>query len=405
MTHSLFTVMPAFVILFWLMLFYLDDNKNKAKLFFIFFLSIAFVNYSIHWCYFNHNYKLYYILDSIWVFTSLSVFPLYYYYIRLLAIDTEINYRWSWILIPAFALALFSATLYLMMSRQEIDVFTNEILYSNQPRSGNYSALIRLQILRTNLFKVIFTVEVILAVFFGLRLIKQFNRKLLAYYSDVQHRELSNIKSTLLFLMVAAFTSITSNIVGKDYFVNNQYLLAIPSLAHSTVLFGVSLMGYRQSFSIRELVKDQLQSSEIKCQKKKEKDGEGEILGSKYDELYLRMEYLLKEEQIFRDSDLRLNDLAFKLGTNRTYVSRLINNKANTNFCDYINSHRVRHAKKILTSEDGEQQTLDYIALESGFSSQSSFYRVFMKMEGTSPAKYRVEHVKQNRVNENYQKI
>src|SRR5699024_4351940 len=136
------------------------------------FLSIAFVNYSIHWCYFNHNYKLYYILDSIWVFTSLSVFPLYYYYIRLLAIDTEINYRWSWILIPAFALALFSATLYLMMSRQEIDVFTNEILYSNQPRSGNYSALIRLQILRTNLFKVIFTVEVILAVFFGLRLIK-----------------------------------------------------------------------------------------------------------------------------------------------------------------------------------------------------------------------------------------
>ena len=392
MAHSLFTVMPAFVLLFWLVLFHLDDKKNKAKRFLFFFLFVAFINYTVHWCYFNHNYKLYYILDSIWIFTSLSVFPLYYYYIRLLTKDIEINYRWSWILIPAFSLALFSATLYLLMSPEEIDVFTNEILYHNRPRSGNYSALIRLQILRTELFKVFFTVEVILTVFFGLRLIKRFNKKVLAYYSDVQNRELSNIKSTLLFLLATAIISIISNILGKDFFANNDYLLSIPSISHSIVLFGLSYVGYKQSFSIRQLVDDQLLPvTQIYQEEKEEEDDKEELLGSIYDALYLQMEYLLNEKQIFRDADLRLDELALKLGTNRTYVSRLINNKANTNFCYYINSYRVEHAKKMLSAKDGEPQTLDGIALESGFSSQSSFYRVFMMMEGISPAKYRAE--------------
>lgn len=394
MAHSLFTVMPAFVILFWLMLFYLDDKKNKAKYFLIFFLSIAFINYTIHWCYFNHNYKLYYILDSIWVFTSLSVFPIYYYYIRLLAKDTEIDYRWSWILIPAFSLALFSAILYMLMSTQEIEVFTNEILYHNRPRSGSYTTLVNLQIIRTELFKVIFTVEVILTIFYGLRLVRQFNEKVLAYYSDVHHRELYNIKATLLFLLFTAVVSIISNIVGKDFFVDNNYLLAIPSITHSIALFGISYVGYTQMFSIRELNKDQLQHVDEETQEHEELKQEENILkGDKYDELYLQMDYLLNEEQIFRDADLRLNDLASKLGTNRTYISRLINNKANTNFCDYINSHRISYAKKLFLLQEDEQLTLDEIALESGFSSQSSFYRVFMKLEGTSPAKYRDEQV------------
>lgn len=105
------------------------------------------------------------------------------------------------------------------------------------------------------------------------------------------------------------------------------------------------------------------------------------------------MEHLLKKEQIFRNSDLKLNDLASLLGTNRTYVSRLINNKENSNFCDYINSHRIKYAKQLLSStQKCEQMSLEDIALEAGFSSQSSFYRVFTNIEGTTPAKYRKEN-------------
>lgn len=390
MGYSVFTIMPAFVILFWLALFFFDDNKTKAKRFLTLFLSVAFINYTIHWCYFNHNYKIYYILESFWVFSSLSVYPLYFYYIRYLTKDLKINYKWVWILVPAFALALFSAIIYLLMSPKEIHVFTHEILYHNSPQSQDYSTLINLQILRMDIFKIIFTAEVVLATFYGLRYIKQFNKKVMAFYSDVQHREVSNIRCTLLFLLITAIVSSISNIFGKDFFVDNPYLLSIPSIAHSVALFGVSYAGYKQSFSIRELIQDQLPLCNNETDQEENKD-ESEVLGSLYDDLYERMEHLLKEEQIFRNSDLRLNDLASHLGTNRTYVSRLIKNKENSNFCDYINSHRIKYAKQLLSSQESEQMTLDEIALKAGFSSKSSFYRVFTKMEETSPAKYMKE--------------
>ena len=394
MTYSIFTVLPAFVILFWLVLFSIDAKKNIAKRFLIFFLLIALVNYLIHWLYFNNNYQAYCILDSIWIFTSLCIFPLYYYYIRLLAIDPKIDYKWRWILIPAVALSLFSVATYLMMSPQEIEIFTNEILYPNRPPSGDYSTLIKMQVLKMNLFKVILTVEVIATVVYGFRLIKWFNLRVMAYYSDVEHRELYNIQMTLIFLLATAIISIISTLVGKGFFIDKPHLLSIPSIAHSFVLFGICFAGYRQSFSIRELTVDQFQyvdEEPLEEENEEEFVDEDEriVLGSKYEELYVRMEYLLNNEQIFKNSDLRLDDLASKMGSNRTYVSRLINNKTDYNFCEYINSHRIAHAKKLLSSEDVKQLSLEEIAMESGFSSLSSFYRIFVKMEEITPAKYR----------------
>src|SRR5690554_7094438 len=72
MTHYFFTVMPLFVVFFWLILFLLDIKKNGvAKRFLTLFLGVALVNYLAHWFYFNNNYSVYRLLDSVWVFTSL----------------------------------------------------------------------------------------------------------------------------------------------------------------------------------------------------------------------------------------------------------------------------------------------------------------------------------------------
>ncbi len=385
----LFRADPVFVILFWLVLFFVDPKKNTAKRIFMFFLSLLLVNYIIHWLYFNKLHQTYHLLDSVWTFTSLSIFPLYYYYIRLLARDQNINYKWGWILIPASMLSIFSAIIYFLMSPHEIEILSNEILYSNRPQSEDYSTLIKMYILKIYLFNLIFKVEAIAAVFYGFRLIKRFNLKLKAYYSDTYYKELYNIGLTLFFLLAAAIISILSSIVGKTRFVQNPELLALPSIAHSFALFGLSYGGYKQSFSIREFMKELCQKQDEECDEQMENAEDGVLLGSIYDELYVRMEYLLSDEQIFRDPDLNLDDLTSKLGTNRTYVSRLINNKTQYNFRDYINSYRIRFVKEMLASDKGERLTLEKIAIEAGFSSESSFYRVFSKMEGTTPAKYR----------------
>ncbi|MDD2512132.1 MAG: AraC family transcriptional regulator [Proteiniphilum sp.] len=386
-SYFIFTLLPVFVLLFWLLLFLLDGRQERAQRFLTLFLSVALVNYIAHWFYFNHNYGVYKILDSVWVFTSLSVYPLYYYYLRLLTVDTRVNRRWGWILLPAVMLSLFSAILYLVMTPEECDLFVQEILYHNRDMHRSYPLPVRLQILRIHLFRYIFVAEVLLTVYFGIRMINRFNEKVCAYYSNVQHKELRSLRLLLLFLVVTSAISLASNQIGKDFFTVHSYLLAIPSIAHSVALFGVSYAGYRQPFTIRELTEEENAGSSWGNQ-----EGAGEQKGwsgREYDQLHTRMERLMQEEKLYLNPELRLNELAQLLGSNRTYVSRLIHNRQNLNFCDYVNDYRIEHAKKLLAASSDDPLPIDEIALQSGFTNNSTFYRVFTRKEGITPSRFR----------------
>ena len=131
MTYTFFSVMPILVILFWLLLFLLDGSRDKAKGFLMLFLSVSLLNFITHWFYFSNNYEVYKWLNSMWVFTFLSVYPLYYYYIRLLTKDRKIDFRWIWILLPALLLSIFSALLFTLMKEDECSIFIQEVLYRN----------------------------------------------------------------------------------------------------------------------------------------------------------------------------------------------------------------------------------------------------------------------------------
>ncbi len=385
MAQQFFTALPLFVVLFWLMLFLLDYKKSdSAKRFLVFFLGVALLNYLAHWHYFNHNYTVYNILDSVWVFTTLAVYPIYYYYIRLLTTDIKINFKWIWILIPAILLSLFSAVIYLIMSSEEISIFTQEVLYHSQNSKSEFTKLINLQILRMTLLRIIFTIEVVITLYFGLRLIRSFNEKVKSYYSNIENKELSKIKLILYFLVFTSLISMVSNFVGKNYFTDHSYLLVIPSIAHSFALFGISYVGYRQSFTIHDLKIEKQNGISVDPEKIDEI-----FTATQLDRLFSRLESLFNEKQIFKDPELRLNEVARQLGTNRTYVSKLINTRREMSFSDFVNDYRVRYSEMILTSSDYFSLSLEEIALKSGFSSTSSFYRSFVKKNGIPPGKYR----------------
>ena len=243
------------MVLFWLILFLLDGQKESAKRFLTLFLCVVLVNYIAHWFYFNHNYRVYRVLDSIWVFTSLSVYPLYYYYLRLLTTDTRVNKRCVWILFPAILLSLFSAVLYQIMSPEEIDLFIQEILYHNREMHSTYPLPVKLQLVRIHLFRYIFVVQVVVVVFYGIRMINRFNDKVRTYYSNVQNKELKNLRLLLLFLVFTSVVSLISNLIGKDF---SLFILIFWQFLHHPFLgsFGISYAGYHQLFSIRELTRE-----------------------------------------------------------------------------------------------------------------------------------------------------
>ncbi len=96
---------------------------------------------------------------------------------------------------------------------------------------------------------------------------------------------------------------------------------------------------------------------------------------------------LLHEEKVFLDPNVKLQSLAEGLEVSSHYLSQLVNQTFDTNFSGLINRFRVEEAKSLLDRQTGDK--LLGIALDSGFSNQTNFIRVFRQHTGQTPSEYR----------------
>lgn len=78
--------------------------------------------------------------------------------------------------------------------------------------------------------------------------------------------------------------------------------------------------------------------------------------------------------------------VADRLNTSNAYVSKAFKKGTGRNMLDYVQRLRIDHAKNLMLRPE---LTLSTIAAQSGFCSDVSFIRVFKKLEGVTPGKYR----------------
>lgn len=97
---------------------------------------------------------------------------------------------------------------------------------------------------------------------------------------------------------------------------------------------------------------------------------------------------LMEDDCIYLQPGLHIDDLAAMMGTNRTYVTRLMQQEFGQTFVDYINNARIIYSKRILLTTS---LTLEDIASKSGFASASAYCRVFRRMTGTTPMAWKNE--------------
>lgn len=97
---------------------------------------------------------------------------------------------------------------------------------------------------------------------------------------------------------------------------------------------------------------------------------------------------LLQNERLYENPRLALTDIATRLQTNPTLISRAVNHCFGMNFNDFINQYRVDAVKEKLTQGIQAQHTLLSIAYDCGFNSKSTFNRAFKKSTGLSPKDY-----------------
>lgn len=99
---------------------------------------------------------------------------------------------------------------------------------------------------------------------------------------------------------------------------------------------------------------------------------------------------LMMEQKLFTEPTLTVADVARALNTNRTYLSKAINESTGKTFTQVINDYRIREAIAQIADLDANKP-LKQIAVEVGFSSLSTFYSTFQSSVGMTPALYRAQ--------------
>jgi AraC-like DNA-binding protein len=100
-------------------------------------------------------------------------------------------------------------------------------------------------------------------------------------------------------------------------------------------------------------------------------------------------DWLLQGKQFTR-KDLTLDTVARELSTNREYLSRAISSQQ-LHFNELINKYRIEEAIKAMTNTCDKRHkfSLNSIASDVGFKSNSVFIDAFRKQTGMNPAQFR----------------
>ncbi len=108
-----------------------------------------------------------------------------------------------------------------------------------------------------------------------------------------------------------------------------------------------------------------------------------------------KLKTLVKMHAFFDESENLLNpkidlqDLSKAIGEKKHHISQVLSDEMNSNFNDFVNKKRIDYAKLLLTNPRKAHLKILAIALESGFTNKSTFYRSFVKFSNCTPSEYK----------------
>lgn len=265
----------------------------------------------------------------------------------------------------------------IILTTAEREIYVKEVLVFKNFKELNLSTLIGIKGFVFFLSRTVMIVQVIYFLIKGVFVANKHNEQIANYYSNTKRKTLNWVKSLNLIYLFISVSSITFAFFGRSYFAQHEVSLLIPSGIFSIFLFTIGFYGNLQ-VQLNSEFKDEgfmTDSNEIK-------KGNNELLKNKLIQFFT-------EGEIYKNLDLRITSVSESLKTNRTYISKLINDEFQMNFNEFVNKYRIKESKKLLRDENKDLYTMEYIAEKAGFGSVNSFTRVFKAIVGMPPGKYR----------------
>ncbi|MCR5037154.1 MAG: AraC family transcriptional regulator [Bacteroidales bacterium] len=95
---------------------------------------------------------------------------------------------------------------------------------------------------------------------------------------------------------------------------------------------------------------------------------------------------IVRSKKLYLEEHITMNDLIDIMHTNKNYLSEVIARSEYQSFYKLINTMRIEHACEMLQNDTSLK--LEQVALESGFTSGSSFSQIFKRIMNITPKEY-----------------
>lgn len=384
MIKTILLLTPVYITFFWsILLNFYSGSSPSTKRFLGKFMLACVVVYLTHFLYYSHLTKLVRLFEPIYQFASLSVYPLFYIYFRLLFVEKFFSFRKHgiYLLLPTLASLFY---LFAAVSLPE-SVFI-DWLYKIKPTPA-YSTIKFLNVLSV-FISVLYVGQVLLTVTANLQLINSHRKKARNYFSDLYEIRTLNVVILNVVLVVCGFTSIILSIFGRYYFFSEMMGITFASVIFSTMLFAIGWLGFRQNAVNPTFEEVQVQPN-------------GYLEDFPVDhrqQLMEKISSLFRNERIYLNTKLTIQDVAQRVGTNRTYVSSIINQHYGVNFCTFVNNFRIEELERQLKHHP--ELTNQLLAESCGFGSVDSLKRAVNTKTGLSVTQWKANLARRKRKNQ-----
>lgn len=349
------------------------NQSNPAKFLNVFML-IAVICFFGQFLFFAPYPNLFPYWEPFLAYFGSAAFPVYYIYFRLLTVDDKFTLRKhaKYLVVPFVIATIYTIGIILTPFDQYKAWLYNENIY---PESSH---ILFLDIMR-KIVKLTFVVLLIITFVLNQGLLKKYAFKAEQYYSDINDGKFNNAPMLNYFLLFISVSTLVAHIVGRKLLLPADIILNIIWLIFAVSLFGIGYMGFTQKpvnpnfETFVEIVND---TAKIDS------------------ELNLSQQIILKKlldgfekDKIYLNSQLNINDIVQLVGTNRTYISVIINQQYKQNFCSFVNTYRLEELERILYVNPYLNNKL--LAEQSGFGSFNSMKRAIESRTGLSVADWK----------------
>lgn len=227
-------------------------------------------------------------------------------------------------------------------------------------------------------------------------LLKKWQQKIEKDYSEIESRKLEwfkiiNYSFAIVFIIGGISTILRSTLINPYYLYMGYHAVIAVSLFYITTI----IYKYPILFNRNEIIAENYKINEpsILALNEVEILDESNSSEEKTDDkdfmILTKIEQAMKEQKLYKNPNLSLNDLAESISESRNSISFALNNSLNKTFYNYINELRIEESKSLLSDKSLQHFSIEGIAAQSGFKSMSVFYKFFKDIEKVTPAVFR----------------